>query len=265
MDVMRRIVCYLALAALTSGCAGTAPPTPIIIYVTPPPSESPTPGAANPTPGPANPTPRPTTSPLPFQILASPPPDKNLPVGTPTPTVAPTPTPVPTPTPTPPVTEHDLVAACAGTPIPHAARYAGTVHPLAIVGVGSSYAQPGVTYGHGGYDINIKWMDDLWPGPIQLVVCVGDPRSAKVGSCGTYTRKSDGKVGQIIRNRYTQKVRVVVATTGKLLQYKLIAGSTPTCAASLTLPASGPPPWNYYGGYPTVDAINKYAVSVSRQ
>ncbi len=157
------------------------------------------------------------------------------------------------------------MAVCKGKPIPAAAKYGGTVHPLVIVGRGYWYLEPSVSYGHGGYDINVKWMDDLWPGPIQLVVCVDDAKSVKVGSCGTYTRKSDGTVGEIVQYRYTQKVRVVVARTGKDFQYKTLAGSTPTCAASLSLPASGPPPWDFYGDYPTIEVINTYATSVSKQ
>jgi len=192
-----------------------------------------------------------------------------MPTATPTPVPTPVPTPTPKPTPQPTlalrVTEDDLMAACTGTPIPHAAKYAGTVHPLAVVGRGQWYREPSVSYGDGGYDINIKWIDDLWVSPIQLVVCVDDAKSVKVGSCGSYTRASDGAVGQIIRYKYTQKVRVVVARTGKELQYKTLAGSTPQCAANLSIPASGPPPWKYYGDYPSVAAINSYATSVSTQ
>jgi hypothetical protein len=168
----------------------------------------------------------------------------------------PTPTQTPTPAPMPEITEDDLMAACSGTPIPQAAKYAGTVHPLVVV---DAWGLDDTSY-----DINAKWSDDLWPGPIQLVLCVDDAIEVKVGSCGTYTRKSDGAVGQIIRYKDTQKVRVIVATTGKQTGYKTLAGSTPQCAASLSLPASGPPPWDLYGDDPTAEAINAYARSVSK-
>jgi len=253
---MRAIAGCLVLAALALGCVGAPPPTPVIVYVTPSPTEDPTPGPATSTP-----TLSPVTTPRPpghFDSITGQWIPDVVEVPTPTPTRPATPPPTPRPTPTPPVTEDELVAACTGTPIPHAAKYGGTVHPLVVVserwGVDSDY------------DINAKWDEGRWPGPIQLVVCRPDDANAvKVGSCGSYTRKSDGEVGQIIRYKYTEKVRVVVARTGRDLQYKTIAGSTPTCAASLSLPASGPPPWDYYGDYPSVDAINKYATAVSKQ
>jgi len=58
----RRIAAFLVLATMTLGCASAPPPTPIIVYVTPPASEAPTPSptpTAIPTPTPA-PTPAPT-------------------------------------------------------------------------------------------------------------------------------------------------------------------------------------------------------------
>jgi hypothetical protein len=271
---MRRIVTCLALAALSTGCVGAAPATPIIVYVTPVPSEDPTSG--------------PATSTAPFEILASPPPGRNLPVGTstpeptprppghfdsitgqwipdvivtPGPTPTPAPTPTPTPTPAPPVTKAELEAVCAGTPISRAAKYAGTVHPLVVVDEGSLEGE-GEPW---NFEINAKWYGDAWPGPIQLVVCVDTAKPVKLGSCGSYTRESDGASGQIIRYRYTQKVRVVIARTGKQLQYRSLTGTTPQCEAHLSLPASGPPPWGMYGDDVSDSAINKYATAVARQ
>lgn len=72
-------------------------------------------------------------------------------------------------------------------------------------------------------------------------------------------------MGEIIRYKMTEKIRVVVARTGKDLQYRTVAGSTPKCEASLSIPASGAPPWDFYGDYPSVDAINEYATVVSTQ
>ena len=181
-----------------------------------------------------------------------------------TPTPRPTPTATPTPTPAPLVTEDELAAACKGTPIPRAARYAGTIHPLVVVAYEPDEAWV-VDSSTSSYDINARWDDGLWPGPIQLVVCVDGAKTVKVGTCGSYKRFSDGEVGQIIRYRYTTKVRVVVATTGKDLQYRTFAGTTPQCASSLSLPGSGPPPWVMYGDGVSDDVINAYATSVSTQ
>lgn len=188
------------------------------------------------------------------------------PVASPGQTVAaqesiPTPSATPEPTPTP---DKELAAACEGTPIPWAARYAGTLHPLVVVAHGWDGDWAVESSPH-RYEINAKWRNGLWPGPIQLVACVDDAKTVKVGTCGSYTRASDGEVGQIIRYRYTAKVRVVVARTGKDLQYKTFAGTTPECAASLSLPASGPPPWGMYGDDVSDDAINTYVTSVSTQ
>jgi hypothetical protein len=157
------------------------------------------------------------------------------------------------------------LAACKGTPIPHAARYAGTLHPLVVVdrySNGRWAVDTGPVYHFG---VNVMWAQDRWDGPIQLVVCVDSAEVVKVGSCGTYTRKSDGEVGEIIRYRSTVKARVVVARTGRNLEYRTFAGSTPECSASLELPATGLPPWDLYGDDVTGEPINTYAWSVVEQ
>jgi hypothetical protein len=253
---MRRLTVCLTLAAATSGCVGATPPTPQIVYVTPAPSADSVPRAAPSRPeepgyfdsvtGKWVPLPSP-------HVVEDSTPEPAL-----TPTPSPTPTREPTPVPLPPITEDELVAACKGKPIPHAAKYAGTVHPLVVVherwGIDSDYA------------INAKWRDSVWPGRIQLVVCHPDvAEEVKVGSCGTYTRKSDGVKGEIVRYKYTERIRVIVARTGKQTGYTTLSGTIPTCEASLSIPASGPPPWDYYGDYPSVDAVNKFATAVSRQ
>ena len=158
--------------------------------------------------------------------------------------------------PTRPLTERELKAACNGTRIPRAAKYAGTVHPLVVVFGGAVSADD--------FAINAKWGSGTWPGEIQLIVCVGPQKHVNLGSCGTYIRKSDGRVGQVIRYRHAQVVRVVVARTGKTLQSKTFYGSTPTCAKSLPDPGTSPP-WRFYGNNVSDNAINKYATSVSRQ
>lgn len=167
------------------------------------------------------------------------------------------PTPEPTPTPIPTTSEVDLWLVCAnGDPVPAAAEYAGKVHPLFVATTGGMSAN-GVKYA-----INAKWYDHSWSGPIQLVICVDQTLEIKVGSCGTYTRKTDGVTGELDQYKYGTVLRVVIATTGKPLQSKTIYGSTPSCSES-ELVGDGPP-WKTYGdeGY---DAINQYAASVSTQ
>jgi hypothetical protein len=85
----------------------------------------------------------------------------------------------------------------------------------------------------------------------------------KVGSCGYYSRRSDGKNGQVIRYRNAEVVRVVVARTGKTVQSKTVYGSTPTCSDTLDDPG-GSPPWRIYGDDVDDTAINKFATTVSR-
>ena len=181
----------------------------------------------------------------------------------PTPVPTPSPTPVPTPSPVPTVTTQELRFACSkGTPIPATAKYAGTVHPLVVV----YHDDKAWILDNDVYDINAKWYGDDWPGPIQLVVCDSLQKAVRVGSCGSYKRKSDGVVGQIVRYRYTEVVRVVIARTGKTLQSKTYYGSTPACKSTLSIPASGPPPWKIFGDdVDAVAAINKYATAVSKQ
>jgi hypothetical protein len=106
------------------------------------------------------------------------------------------------------------------------------------------------------------WYLEGWASPVQLVVCLSD-KDVKVGSCGTYTRRSDGKSGQIIRYRYSTAARVIVAGTGKTLQSKTYYGSTPACASTLSIPASGSPPWALYGDGANRDAVNEMTMSLS--
>lgn len=165
------------------------------------------------------------------------------PAATPGPTATPPPTPLPTPTPPPPVTEDQLAAACAGTPIPGAAAYSGSLHPLVVnyVDAAGDWAVDNDKYADSFYPINAKWHDETWPGAIQLVLCVPSDKDVKVGSCGTYKRASDGRVGQVIRYRESITVRVVVALTGKTLQSKTFYGNVPACSKSLPDPGSNPP------------------------
>lgn len=158
----------------------------------------------------------------------------------------------------PVATTAELAAACDGSAVPGAARYAGRVHPLVVV---DSWG----TIDADSYGINSKWARDALPGPIQLVLCV-DPeqRPVRVGTCGTYKRVNDGKLGQVNRFRYAQVVHVVVASTGKTLQSKTVYAKPPACGRKVAL-TSAPPPWRIYGGEVPDGAVNTYAAATSRQ
>ena len=191
-------------------------------------------------------SPAPTASPTPF------------PTASPTPVATASPTPSSTASPLPVATAAELAAACDGSAVPGAARYAGRVHPLVVV---DSWG----TIDADSYGINTKWAVDAWPGPIQLVLCVEPVQHpVRVGTCGTYKRVNGGKVGQVNRFRYAQVVHVVVASTGKTLQSKTLYGKPPACGRKVAL-TSAPPPWRIYGGDVPDGAVNTYAAATSRQ
>jgi len=202
-------------------------------------------------------------------------PSPSLPTPMPVPTLRPRPTPTPTPTPIP---EDQLVAACDGTPVPWTAPYAGAVHPLVVIDTDWLYTVVKTLERHPQaedivrefYEINEKWLNGAWTGSmIQLVVCdPGDTDVVKVDSCGTYTRKSDGVTGELLRSKWTQKIRVVVARTGKTLQTKIISGTVDKCPGSYASAygdLSGNPPWELKNHEVTEEQINAYATAVSRQ
>jgi hypothetical protein len=164
--------------------------------------------------------------------------------------------PTPTPLPTFPPWYYLNGACDNGNPVPWAADYAGKVHPL-VVTEGTQIKTAG------DVDINSKWYDNSWPGPIQLVVCLDGEKAVMVDTCGSYTRESDGVVGELDRYRWVQVIRVVVAETGKTLQSETLYGNTPACSES-ALVGDGPP-WKEYGSHVSGEAINQYATSVSTQ
>jgi hypothetical protein len=173
----------------------------------------------------------------------------------------PTPTRPPTPAPAAIPTDGQLIATCNWSWISSAAKYAGKIHPLAVVYNDKGwYVDSGFTY-----SINNKWLIQSWGSPIQLVVCVGARSIQKVGSCGTYTRASDGARGQLLRYKLYKTVRVAIAKTGKTLQSKTFYGSTPSCSQRITLPDDHAPPWQIYGSEVDDNAINAYATAVSTQ
>jgi hypothetical protein len=114
------------------------------------------------------------------------------------------------------------------------------------------------------YDIDQKWFDNSWPSPIQLVACVDNGSSVKVGSCGTYTRQGGGESGELIRWKSAQTVRILVAKTGKRLQSQVYYGAILACPTDFQDMDS--PPWDVYGPEPDDQAqINAYVSAVSTQ
>jgi len=201
-------------------------------------------------------------------------PTPSVALATPTPTATPsTPTPTPAPTPT---REEQLLAACRhAKPVSWAAPYGGKVHPLVVVedwrgDTWYSDYPANIDVVDSSYAINLKWRNDTWTTPIQLVVCNPDPNktSVRVASCGgNWKRESDGVVGELLKYQYRSKIRVVVAKTGKTLQTKTLYGTVPPCggggASSLDLDVK--PPWKKYGYEVTAAQVSKYATTVSKQ
>jgi hypothetical protein len=151
------------------------------------------------------------------------------------------------------VTEY-LVAACSdGTPVPGAAPYAGSVHPLlvidmypgqlAYVAINRDFPGP---YG---------WS---WASPLQLVVCV-ERDEKRVESCGQY--KSGSEVHEVYRDQATATIRVIEAVTGEVLQQKVLKNPAPKCPKKF---------WTTSGNWVLVDPVtdeqvDTYATSVSTQ
>jgi hypothetical protein len=189
------------------------------------------------------------------------------PTGEPSPTDEPTasPTATPSPSPTPGVTFDQISGMCAkAAPIPAATKYGGKLHPLMLVNEitdGWMVDASGIRYA-----IDQKWLAGEWANDLQLILCVGSEGSQNMGACsGSYKREGDGVVGKVVRYRFYQKIRVMVASTGKTLQSKTLYGSTPKCSGSVSIPATAPAPWHIYGSEITDSSVNKYAVSVSTQ
>lgn len=237
-----RLIGFGLILLMVASCTNANAPSLAVTTPTPAPSLAPTP------------TPSPSLIPL------------ATPSSTPLPVCYPHCNEAPTPTPLPPVTEDQLVAACTGVPIPGAAKYVSGVHPLVVVAAtDSSWELDGwadnLAY---TYPINNQWWGDLWTGPIQLVVCVEAQKAVKVSSCGNYKRDSDGKVGAVVRYKYSETIRVVVAQTGKALQSTTAYGTIPSCAKSFPDPGANPP-WRVYGNDVESSKINNYVKSVSTQ
>jgi hypothetical protein len=242
MHAMHRFAAGLVVAAMTSGCVGAPPPAPVIVSATPTASEQPIP----------KPTKKATRPPIP------------------TPSREPTEEEIDE-------LEAELVAACVGKPVPWAAPYAGTAHPLVVAQAG---ADTGEGIGIVPYFLewqwppdNEKWYASAWSehlsgtSRIQLVICIDDEEPEAVGSCGDYTR-TDGVTGEVVPYRMRLHIRVVVAKTGQGIQEKDFSGFKPPCQGRYEpgfADFDGDPPWSTFGGLPTQEEISEYAAAVSEQ
>jgi hypothetical protein len=149
-----------------------------------------------------------------------------------------------------------LVAACRdGTPVPGAAHYAGSVHPLLVVDMDDwSMADVPINRDFPGAGA-LGWS---WPSPIQLVVCAVR-QEKRVDSCGLY--KSGKELYEVIRKQGRATIRVIEAATGKTLQKKVLTNPAPRCPKRFT---TAPGYWVLVE--PVTDKqINRYATSVSKQ
>ena len=182
------------------------------------------------------------------------------------PTAAPTPQPTPEPTPEPTATiptasVDELELACKGTPVPEADAYASSLHPMVVARQSTNINGWALDTAN---ELTLKWDNGTWLSPIQLVACISDEVDMKVGSCGSYRRFSDGKVGTVVRYHQAITVKIVVAKTGKVIQSKSFYGTTPKCSSQVEI-SSDPPPWKIYGGYPSDAAISSWILAVSTQ
>lgn len=147
-----------------------------------------------------------------------------------------------------------LVKACNdGTPVPGAAPYAGSVHPLLVFDMYPGHLA-GVAINRGS-DRSFGWS---WASPLQLVVCV-ERDEKRVGSCGLY--KSGDEVHEVIRKQATATIRVIEAATGTTLQQKVLKNAAPKCPKKF---------WTSSDYWVLVDSVtdeqvDPYAVSVSTQ
>ena len=211
---------------------------------------------------------------------------------TPTPTPLPTAIPAPTltPMPVPPaITIGELGAACRGEAVAYAAPYAGDSHPLVLLDDNggweiwtneslhdfvflpplSAFAPKIPLSAEPGYnDPNVNSVIMQMPAnTIQLVVCHTAAHTVLIESCGDYTRNSDGKTGELLRKKWTEAVRLVVAETGATLQEKNFDGPPPDpCSPQMRGPQGGDPPWEIVGDSqpPSHDDVFSLMTGLSR-
>lgn len=147
-----------------------------------------------------------------------------------------------------------LVAACKdGTPVPGAAPYAGSIHPLLVMDM-DQWQLAFVAVNRDAQRV-FGWS---WASPLQLVVCV-EREEKRAGSCGRY--KSGNEVHEVTRDLATATIRVIEAATGTTLQQKVLKNAAPKCPKEF---------WTTTGNWVLVDVVtdeqvDAYATSVSTQ
>ena len=139
---------------------------------------------------------------------------------------------------------------CQGNTLADSARYAGSDHPLAIIGPPNG----GPYQGRGGWEQEMaEYIGESAPSgllprsvdDIQLVACVASEKTVPATSCGIYKRVVDGVTGEVRRTTSSVKVRIIVARTGRQVAQETLLGQPMQCAEQFM---TGDPPWVLEGG-----------------
>jgi hypothetical protein len=165
------------------------------------------------------------------------------------------------PTPDPFISE--LSALCDyGSPMRQAATYEGVSHPL-----GEAIHDPH-GWRRGSFADGGRWAggsNQPWPQAVQLVACENQTPTAR-HSCGQYEDDSGRPVGEIFIMGARFDVRIVVASTGKIIASSGFDGD-PTCESYIDLvhhdlPLPETTPWTFeYKG--TASAMDAYVTGFS--
>ncbi len=132
--------------------------------------------------------------------------------------------------------------------MPKAANYAGTTHPLVVIGptdIGWGYD---IQNAYGGSDPIDHALLPTSTHQVQLVAYVSI-KDVPAGTCGSYV-SSEGKGGEVLRDDAVTTIDIVEARTGKAVASKSFVDKAPQCASSYSSPELGRyPPW-YLSGVP---------------
>jgi hypothetical protein len=162
--------------------------------------------------------------------------------------------------------ETSFSAACKGRAVSKSAVYAGSSHPLVMVGPdpdpeisanwehylgGDDYAE---VIGHAPP----RTLRPRFAKDVQLVACITE-KMRPAPSCGTYLRQSDGVSGELRRTRATDTVRIFVARTGREVGQNRFVGSPESCGSEESDPG-GNPPWVLAGDPPGLDHASDHYI-----
>jgi hypothetical protein len=162
------------------------------------------------------------------------------------------------------VFEHQFAGVVAGKGVPEAAAYAGYRHPMVFIGLSweSSINQEVNFHPAVSPPINGALLPKF-VSEVQLVGYVTD-RALPAGSCGEYTRRSDGMKGEVLHTTAVTTVRVIVARTGQTIATRTFIGKEAECPESTSEP-TGNPPWTFDGippAYRESDAVTHWVDSL---